>query len=69
MRYLRRFLTKGIGFVRNRHVEAELDREINAHLALLEDDYRQKGMSAGRSTPCCETRLRQRRTGKAIASR
>jgi predicted permease len=46
VRYLRRFLTKGIGFVRNRHAEAELDREINAHLALLEDDYRQKGMSA-----------------------
>ena len=55
MRYLRRFLTKGIGFVRNRHVEAELDREINAHLALLEDDYRQKGLSAG------EARLAARR--------
>ena len=33
MRYLRRFLTKCIGFVRNRHADAELDREINAHLA------------------------------------
>ena len=46
MRYLRRFLTKCIGLVRNRHADAELDREINAHLALLEDDYRQKGLNA-----------------------
>lgn len=46
MRYLRRFLSKCIGFVRNRHTEAELDREISAHLALLEDDYREKGMTA-----------------------
>ena len=46
MRYIRRFLTKCIGFVRNRHAEAELDREISAHLALLEDDFRRKGMKA-----------------------
>jgi predicted permease len=46
MRYLRRFLAKCIGFVRNRHTDAELDREIHAHLALLEDDYRQMGMNA-----------------------
>jgi predicted permease len=45
VRYLRRFLIKWNGFVRNRQADAELDREIHAHLALLEDDYRQKGMS------------------------
>jgi predicted permease len=56
VRYLRRFLTKCIGFVRNRHADAELDREINAHLALLEDDYRQKGMNAD------EAHLAARRT-------
>jgi hypothetical protein len=49
MRYLRRFLAKCIGFVRNRHADAELDREIHAHLALLEDDYRQMGMNADES--------------------
>jgi len=47
VRYLRRLLTKCIGFVRNGRAEAELNREISAHLVLMEDDYRQKGMSSG----------------------
>lgn len=51
MRYLRRFLTKCIGFVRNRHADAELDREIHAHLALLEDDYRQMGAPGSSARP------------------
>ena len=56
MRYLRRFLTKCIGLFRSRRLDAELDREINAHLALLEDDFRQRGMSTD------EARLAARRT-------
>jgi len=47
MRFLRRFLSKCFGFVRNRRADAELEREIHAHIALLEDDYRQAGMNAG----------------------
>jgi macrolide transport system ATP-binding/permease protein len=45
LRYLRHFLTKCIGLFRSCRLDAELDREINAHLALLEDDCRQRGMS------------------------
>jgi len=47
MIYLRRLLSKCIGLLRNVQVEADLEREINAHLALLEDDFLQKGMSPG----------------------
>jgi predicted permease len=42
---LRRFFSKLLGFFRNTLVEEELKREIASHLALLEDDFRQKGMS------------------------
>jgi predicted permease len=49
VKYLRRFLSKCIGFIRNRHTDAELDREITAHLALLEDDFREKGMNVGQA--------------------
>jgi predicted permease len=45
MRYLRRFLSKLLGRSRNDQVEAELEREINAHLVLLEDDFLARGMS------------------------
>ena len=56
MRYLRRFLTKCIGLFRSRRLDAELDREISAHLALLKDDFRQRGMSMD------EARFAARRT-------
>src|SRR6202041_3514210 len=46
MRYLRRFLSKCRSFLRNERVEAELEREINSHLALLEEDFLRRGMSA-----------------------
>src|ERR1700744_4474052 len=55
MRYLRRFLSKCRSFLRNQRVEADLEREMTAHLAFLEDDFRQRGMSAG------EARLAARR--------
>src|SRR5580658_3516352 len=55
MKYLRRFLSKCRIFLRNERVEADLEREMTAHLAFLEDDFRQRGMSAG------EARLAARR--------
>src|ERR1700723_1232663 len=55
MKYLRRFLSKWISQLRKDHVEAELGREINAHLALLEEDFLGRGMSTD------EARLAARR--------
>ena len=46
MKGLRRFVSKCIVFIRNGHADTELEREIHAHLALMEDDFRQKGMNA-----------------------
>jgi predicted permease len=43
--HLRRFLSKLVDLFRNAHVEDELKREIACHLVLLEDDFRQRGMS------------------------
>jgi predicted permease len=42
---LQRFFSKLLGVFRNTRVEEELKREIASHLALLEDDFRQQGMS------------------------
>src|ERR1700723_3743949 len=55
MRYLRRFLSKCRSFLRNERVEADLEREMIAHLTFLEDDFLQRGMSAS------EARLAARR--------
>src|SRR5580692_8417839 len=55
MKYLRRFLSKWISQLRKDRVEAELGREINAHLALLEEDFLDRGMSTD------EARLAARR--------
>ena len=55
MKYLNRLLSKCTALFRNSRTEAELEREINAHLALLEDDFLERGMSAG------EARLAARR--------
>ncbi|MGA8438128.1 MAG: ABC transporter permease [Candidatus Sulfotelmatobacter sp.] len=46
MIYLRRLLSKLRGLFRNARVEEEIEREIAAHLGLLEDDFLRKGMSA-----------------------
>lgn len=42
---LRRFFAKLLSRFRNNRVEAELSREIAAHLALVEEDFRRQGMS------------------------
>jgi hypothetical protein len=55
MIYLRRLLWKFRNVFQNAQVEQELEREITAHLTLLEDDFLRKGMSAD------EARLAARR--------
>jgi predicted permease len=49
MIYLRRLLSKFWCLFHNARAEEELEREITAHLALLEDDFLRKGMSAEES--------------------
>ena len=44
MKHLRRILLKFYLLFANSKVEAELAREIGAHLALLEDEYLRRGM-------------------------
>ncbi len=56
MRRLKRMAAKVAGLFRNKRTEAELSREIAAHLALLEDEYQAQGMTAE------EARLAARRT-------
>jgi hypothetical protein len=46
MKHLRRIFLKFYLLFSNSKVEAELEKEIRAHLALLEDDYLRKGMTA-----------------------
>jgi predicted permease len=43
---MRRFLLRLAAFFRSGHAEAELAREVNAHLRLLEDQFIAQGMSA-----------------------
>jgi putative ABC transport system permease protein len=46
MAELRRFFLRLFSFLGAAHAERDLDREIEAHLGLLEDDLRRQGMSA-----------------------
>jgi len=46
MKHLRRFFVKFYLLFANSKVEAELAREIDAHLALLEDEYLRQGMTS-----------------------
>jgi hypothetical protein len=41
---LRRFLVRALTSLRVNHAEDDLSREVRSHLALLEDDYRARGM-------------------------
>ena len=45
MRYLRRIFLRFFGLFANSKAEAELDREIAAHLQLLEDDFLDRGVT------------------------
>ncbi|HSY70728.1 MAG TPA: ABC transporter permease [Alloacidobacterium sp.] len=46
MIYLKRFLSKCMSLLRRKQVEKELEREITAHLGLLEEDFLRRGMNA-----------------------
>jgi hypothetical protein len=45
MKYLRRIFHRFFGIFANSKAEAELDKEITAHLQLLEDDFLDRGMT------------------------
>jgi predicted permease len=49
MNRLRRLLSKWLGLTRKAQVEADLEREINAHLALLEEDFVRQGMGGDKA--------------------
>ena len=58
---MRRFLNRLYSFVRPDRAEHELTREIEAHLALLEEGFRQRGLSADEARlaarrGCCSSR-------------
>src|SRR5256712_3201326 len=53
--HLRRFRRRSFSFAQRGRAERELAREMASHLALLEDDYQRRGMTAG------EARLAARR--------
>ena len=44
---MRRFFLRLLNVFRRKAAEADLSREIAAHLTILEDDFRRRGMSAG----------------------
>ena len=45
MKHLRRMFLRFARLFTNSEAEADLQREVAAHLTLLEDDYRQRGMA------------------------
>src|SRR5580698_7974452 len=44
---MRRFLARVVNLFRRRRVESEMTREIEAHLALIAEDFERRGLSAG----------------------
>jgi hypothetical protein len=44
MMYVRRLFAKLTNFIRHGHAEAEMNREVSAHLALLQDEFERQGM-------------------------
>ena len=50
---MRRLLLRLINVFRPEQAEADLEREVAAHLALLEDEYRRRGMSEDEARLAC----------------
>ena len=48
MRHLRRMFAKLTNLFRRGRADHELDREVSAHLALLEDEFQRRGTSLER---------------------
>jgi len=53
---MRRFLLRLLNFLQPRRAEADFEREVTSHLALLEDEHRRRGLAPD------EARLAARRT-------
>jgi hypothetical protein len=51
MKHLRRILARFYLLFANSRVEAELEKEIGAHLGLLEDEYLRQGMTPDGEPP------------------
>ena len=66
---MRRFLLRLLTFFRTGHAEAELAREIEAHLQLLEEGFIAKGMSADAGALRRAARVRRRRAGEGTPAR
>ena len=59
--HMTRFLRRFISLFTHRHAEGELARELSAHLALLEDEFRSRGLTPD------EARLAARRAMGSVA--
>jgi hypothetical protein len=59
---VRRLLLRLWNVVRSGAAERELEREIAAHLALLEEEFRRQGMSAGEARAGGTAQLRPSRS-------
>ena len=57
MRHWRRFLAKVRSLGRRESLERDLDREVNAHLALLADDFERRGMAPAEARRAARTAL------------
>jgi hypothetical protein len=53
MSALRRFLLRCLAFLRREPAERQLERELSAHLGLLEEAFRRQGLSAEASLGIC----------------
>jgi len=55
---MKRLVQRLLAIVRRRRHDDELSREIEAHLALAEDEYRRRGMSADNARRAARRALR-----------
>ncbi len=67
MKHLRRMFHRFVRLFTNAEAEADLAREVTAHLTLLEDDYVQQGMAPRRGPARRQARLRQYGTHQTTA--
>ena len=61
MATFRRFLLRLVNFIQPHHAESELERELAAHLGVLEDEYKRRGLTDA------EARLAARRAFGGVA--
>src|SRR5438045_2911545 len=65
---MRRVLARLIGTARHARADAELEREMAAHLSLLEDDFRRRGLAAADARAAAQRALGSPARSRAIAS-